>query len=54
MKNKVVFVTGGARGLGAGLAARVVSNGGKAFVVDLNAEAVFEQRICGIMAQGHA
>lgn len=43
MKNKVIFVTGGARGLGAGLAARVVHNGGKAFVVDVNADAVFEQ-----------
>lgn len=43
MKNKVVFITGGARGLGAGLAAKVLEKGGNAFIVDLNAEAVFEQ-----------
>ena len=43
MRNKVVFITGGARGLGAGLAAKVVGNGGKAFIVDLSAEAVFAQ-----------
>ncbi|MFN4327345.1 MAG: SDR family NAD(P)-dependent oxidoreductase [Limnobacter sp.] len=43
MKNKVVFITGGARGLGAGLAQRVVSAGGQVFVVDLNERDVFTQ-----------
>ncbi|HEY1059870.1 MAG TPA: SDR family NAD(P)-dependent oxidoreductase [Limnobacter sp.] len=43
MKNKVVFITGGARGLGAGLAQRVVTSGGKAFIVDLSEKAVFAQ-----------
>ncbi|HEX4855504.1 MAG TPA: SDR family NAD(P)-dependent oxidoreductase [Limnobacter sp.] len=48
MRNKVVFITGGARGLGAGLAAKVLESGGQAFIVDLNAEAVFAQ----VEAQG--
>lgn len=43
MKSKVVFITGGARGLGAGLAARVLNKGGKAFIVDVNTEAIFQQ-----------
>lgn len=43
MRNKVVFITGGARGLGAGLAEKVIEQGGKAFIVDLHANAVFEQ-----------
>ncbi|WP_370261236.1 SDR family NAD(P)-dependent oxidoreductase [Limnobacter sp.] len=43
MRKKVVFITGGARGLGAGLARRVIDGGGQAFVVDLHAEAVFER-----------
>lgn len=43
MKDKVVFITGGARGLGAGLAEQVVNHGGKAFVVDVNAQAVFSR-----------
>lgn len=42
MRNKVVFITGGARGLGGGLAARVVAAGGKAFIVDMNEQAVLE------------
>lgn len=42
MRNKVVFITGGARGLGGGLAERVVAAGGKAFIVDMNETAVLE------------
>ncbi|HEX4918565.1 MAG TPA: SDR family NAD(P)-dependent oxidoreductase [Limnobacter sp.] len=41
--DKVVFITGGARGLGAGLAERVIEGGGQVFVVDLDAQAVFER-----------
>lgn len=43
MRNKVAFITGGARGLGAGLAARILEKGGRAFIVDVNADAVFAQ-----------
>lgn len=47
MKDKVVFITGAARGLGAGLAQKVVENGGSAFVVDLDAKAV-EARVLAL------
>jgi NAD(P)-dependent dehydrogenase (short-subunit alcohol dehydrogenase family) len=43
MKDKIVFITGAARGLGAGLARKVVENGGKAFIVDMSTEAVAAQ-----------
>lgn len=43
MKNKVVFITGAARGLGAGLARKVVDNGGQVFIVDMSEAAVAEQ-----------
>lgn len=43
MKNKVAFITGGARGLGAGLAKQIIDHGGFAFVVDVKKDGVLEQ-----------
>lgn len=43
MRDKVVLITGGARGLGAGLAARVISNGGKVYLIDVSGDAVSSQ-----------
>lgn len=40
MKNKVVFITGGGRGLGAGLAEKVIHNGGYVYLVDVNGDDV--------------
>lgn len=47
MKDKVVFITGAARGLGAGLAKKVVDNGGQVFIVDLDAKSV-EARVLAL------
>lgn len=43
MKDKVSFITGGARGLGAGLAEKVIHNGGKVFIIDIKADDVTAQ-----------
>lgn len=43
MKDKVVFITGAARGLGAGLAKKVIDHGGRVFIVDMSETAVAEQ-----------
>lgn len=43
MNNKVVFITGGARGLGAGLARKVIEQGGRAFIVDVSEDSVAQQ-----------
>ena len=38
VENKVVIVTGAARGIGAGIAANLVENGAKVVIADLNEE----------------
>lgn len=55
MKDKVVFITGGARGLGAGLAVKVLNHGGRVFIVDVNEQSVKDRvELLGPNAQGCA
>lgn len=53
MKDKVVFITGAARGLGAGLAEKIIHHGGRVFIVDVGEQAItYRVKSLGANAKG--